>query len=58
MKPSQKHNYSKFSAEYKTIFLVTITDKITQKQDINLIKANLDSYKETINLLLKDSKPL
>ena len=39
--------------EHQIIFLVTITDKKAQQQDIDLIKANLDVYKETIKRVLE-----
>ena len=34
--------------EHKAIFLITITDKKAQQQVIDLIKANLDVYKDTL----------
>ena len=37
---------------HKVVFLVTITDKKTQQHEIDLIKANLDVYKETLEKLL------
>ena len=40
--------------EHKCIFLVTITNKKAQQNEINLIKANLDIYKEEIKKLIKD----
>lgn len=40
--------------EHKCIFLVTITDKKAQQNEINLIKANLDIYKKEIKKLIKD----
>ncbi|MBU0962915.1 MAG: hypothetical protein KKD48_03340 [Nanoarchaeota archaeon] len=39
--------------EHKCIFLVTITDKKIQQEVIDLIKANLDIYKEDIEKLIK-----
>ena len=39
--------------EYKVIFFITITDKKAQQHEIDLIKANLDVYKERINELLR-----
>ena len=39
--------------EHKAIFLITITDKKAQQHEIDLIKSNLDVYKETINNLMK-----
>ena len=38
---------------YKTVFLITITDKKTQQKVIDLIKANLDVYKEELKKILK-----
>lgn len=40
--------------EHKCIFLVTITNKKAQQHEINLIKANLDIYKEEIKKLIED----
>ena len=40
--------------EHKCIFLVTITNKKAQQREINLIKTNLDIYKEEIKKLIKD----
>lgn len=34
--------------QFKCVFLITITDKKLQQQEINLIKANLEIYKEEI----------
>jgi len=39
--------------EHKCIFLVTITDKKIQQEVIDLIKANLNIYKEDIEKLIK-----
>lgn len=39
--------------EHKTLFLVIITDKKAQQHEIDLIKANLDVYKETLQKLIK-----
>jgi len=39
--------------EHQTVFLVTITDKKAQQHEIDLIKANLDIYKEEINKRIK-----
>ena len=39
--------------EHKAVFLITITSKKAQQHEIDLIKANLDVYKETINKLVK-----
>jgi mRNA-degrading endonuclease RelE of RelBE toxin-antitoxin system len=38
---------------HKVVFLITITDKKTQQKVIDLIKANLDVYKEELNKILK-----
>ena len=40
--------------EHKVIFLVTITNKKAQQNEIDLIKTSLDIYKETINKLVKN----
>lgn len=40
--------------KHKCIFLVTITNKKMQQEVIDLIKANLDVYKENIEKLIKD----
>jgi len=40
--------------EHKVLFLVTITDKKAQEHEINLIKTNLDVYKETIEKIVKN----
>ena len=39
--------------EHKTIFLVTITDKRAQQHEIDLIKAHLEVYKDTIKRLME-----
>ncbi len=39
--------------EHKIIFLITITNKKLQQSEINIIKKNLDKYKETINEIIK-----
>jgi mRNA-degrading endonuclease RelE of RelBE toxin-antitoxin system len=39
--------------EHKCIFLVTITDKKAQQQEIDLIKANLDVYEDELKDILK-----
>lgn len=39
--------------EHQFVFLVTITNKKAQQHEIDLIKANLDVYKETVNSLVK-----
>ncbi len=39
--------------EHNIIFLVTITNKKAQQHEIDLIKANLEVYKQTINDLVK-----
>ncbi len=38
--------------EYKCIFLITITDKRVQQQEIDLIKSNLDMYEKELKSLL------
>ena len=40
--------------EHSSVFLITITDKKAQQHEIDLIKANLDIYKETIQKLVDD----
>src|SRR3989344_7344730 len=40
--------------EHKVVFLVTVTDKKAQQHEIDLIKANLDVYKETIEKIVKN----
>src|SRR3989339_524722 len=40
--------------EHKAIFLITITDKKTQQKVIDLIKVNLDIYKEQLETILKN----
>ncbi len=40
--------------EHNSIFLITITDKKAQQNEIDLIKTNLDIYKETIKKLIDD----
>ena len=42
--------------EHKCIFLVTITNKKAQQHEIDLIKANLDIYREELENLLKGLK--
>jgi len=39
----------------QAVFLVTITDKKIQQEVIDLIKKNLDNYKEVIERLVKDN---
>ncbi|MBS3102618.1 hypothetical protein J4458_04175 [Candidatus Woesearchaeota archaeon] len=39
---------------HKAIFLITITDKKTQQKVIDLIKVNLDIYKEQLETILKN----
>ncbi|MBI2106696.1 hypothetical protein HYT57_01815 [Candidatus Woesearchaeota archaeon] len=41
---------------HKVVFLVTITDKKVQQQVIDLIKANLDVYKDMLEKKLNDIK--
>ena len=38
---------------HKSIFLVTVTDKKAQQHEIDLIKANLDVYKEELEDILR-----
>lgn len=38
--------------EHKCIFFITITDKKTQQREIDLIKTNLDVYKDELKDLL------
>ncbi len=38
---------------HKCVFMVTITDKKAQQKEIDLIKANLDIYKEELEDILK-----
>ncbi len=40
--------------EHNVVFLVTLTNKKAQPHEIDLIKANLDVYKETIQRLVKN----
>ena len=40
--------------EYKCIFLITITHKKAQQHEIDLIKANLDIYKEELKKLIDE----
>lgn len=37
---------------HKCVFLITITDKEAQQHEINLIKANLDAYRNELEELL------
>ena len=39
--------------EHKSVFLLTITDKKTQQHEIDLIKINLDIYKDELEDLLR-----
>ena len=39
--------------EHQIVFMITITDKKTQQHEIDLIKANLEVYKETIRNIAK-----
>jgi len=39
--------------EHKAVFLVTITDKKAQQREIDLIKAHLDIYKDTIKKIVE-----
>ena len=38
--------------EHKCVFLVTITDKKAQQQEIDLIKSNLDFYRKELDEVL------
>ncbi len=38
---------------HKAVFMVTITDKKAQQQEIDLIRANLDVYKDTMTDMVK-----
>ena len=40
--------------EHQAVFLITITTKKAQQHEIELIKAQLDLYKETIQNLMKN----
>jgi len=40
--------------EHECIFLVTITNKKAQQHEIDLIKSNLDIYKEELERILKE----
>lgn len=40
--------------KHQSIFLITLTDKKAQQQEIDLIKANLDLYKEEIEKRIKE----
>ena len=40
--------------EHKVVFLITITDKKAQQHEIDLIKANLDVHRETIEKIVKN----
>lgn len=39
--------------EHECIFLITITDKKAQQTEIDLIKANLDVYKDVLEKIIK-----
>ena len=43
-------------SEHEVVFLVTIVDKKVQQQVIDMIKTNLDVYKELIEKLVRDLK--
>ncbi len=40
--------------EHSSIFLITITNKKSQQQEIDLIKTNLDIYKDELESILKN----
>ncbi|MDD5650126.1 MAG: hypothetical protein PHF86_06890 [Candidatus Nanoarchaeia archaeon] len=40
--------------EHKVVFLITITDKKAQQHEIDLIKTNLDIYKEDVERIIKN----
>ena len=40
--------------EHNIVFLITITDKKAQQHEIDLIKAQLDIYKETVDKIAKN----
>ena len=44
--------------EHNIIFLVTITDKKAQQTDIDLIKTNLDNYRDVIKKIAENLKLL
>ena len=39
--------------EHHAVFLVTITDKKAQQREIDLIKTNLDAYREALDKIIK-----
>lgn len=41
-------------SEYQTAFLITITDKKAQQQEIDLIKSHLEVYKDELKEKLED----
>ena len=43
-------------SEHEVVFLVTIVDKKVQQQVIDMVKTNLDVYKELIKKLVRDLK--
>ena len=44
--------------EHSSVLLITITDKKAQQQDINLIKQNLDRYRDSIKSIIQNFKLL
>lgn len=42
--------------EHKCVFLVTITNKKAQQHEIDLIKANLDVYRDELENILRELK--
>ncbi|MAF50686.1 MAG: hypothetical protein CMH64_01210 [Nanoarchaeota archaeon] len=39
---------------HKCIFLITITDKKAQQSEIDLIKSNLDVYRDVLEKIIKN----
>lgn len=42
--------------EHKAVFLITITEKKAQQHEIDLIKENLDLYKDELEKIIKELK--
>ena len=49
-----KRMYYLIYDSHKVVFLITISDKKVQQDVINVVKANLDVYKEQIEKILKN----